>query len=306
MELNKTKPGYYILILSFVAMVFALGSWWLYLVFTLAVRLQDLNHPLLQGNLVSMIKWEGVTFFLLLLGLIVTLVYVYFQDFKKTKSMQAFFASLTHELKTPLASIKLQTQVLQEKLSEINLNPGDKTAVEKLTLRLITDGQRLEDQLDNHLQLSRVERKAQLNLRELPILSIIQNEHKRYADKLSLKIINLNIDDKIYGDDFAVQTIFRNFFENTIRHSAHSSPELIIEKLNSNSFSIRDNGKGFSGESQKLGQLFYKHNSPKGSGIGLFLIQRLVSQMGGELKIETSPSLIFQLQFQNKRVDDES
>ena len=306
MELNKTKPGYYILILSFVGMVFALGSWWLYLVFKLAVRLQDLNHPLLQGNLISMIKWEGVTFFLLLLGLMITLVYVYFQDFRKTKSMKAFFASLTHELKTPLASIKLQTQVLQEKLDHIKLSQDDKNAVEILTMRLISDGQRLEDQLDNHLQLSRVERKAQLNLRELPILSIIQNEHKRYADKIQLKTNGLNLKDKIYADDFAIQTIFRNLFENAIKHSGSPEPELIVEKIGPHHFCISDNGNDFSGDPEKLGQLFYKHNSPKGSGIGLFLIQRLTSQMGGELKIETSPQLKFHLTFQNKGAQHES
>lgn len=287
-------------------MVFALGSWWLYLVFKLAVRLQDLNHPLLQGNLISMIKWEGVTFFLLLLGLMITLVYVYFQDFRKTKSMQAFFASLTHELKTPLASIKLQTQVLQEKLNNIALSKEDKIAVEKLTLRLISDGQRLEDQLDNHLQLSRVERKAQLNLRELPILSIIQIEHKRYSDKIKLKTNGISLEDKIYADDFAIQTIFRNFFENAIKHSGSPAPELTVEKLRPNHFCITDNGKEFSGDPEKLGQLFYKHNSPKGSGIGLFLIQRLTAQMGGELKIETSPQLKFYLTFQNKGALHES
>ena len=89
-------------------MVFLLGSWWLYLVFKLANKLETLNHPLLEGNLVKMIKLEGLTFFIFLSILTVTLLYIYIQDHKKTISLQAFFSSLTHELKTPLASIKLQ------------------------------------------------------------------------------------------------------------------------------------------------------------------------------------------------------
>ena len=183
MELRKTGPTYYFIILGSVLMLFALGTWWLYLVFRLAFKLESLNHPLLQGNLLNMIKWEGVTFFVLLFIVTIILLYLYWQDLIKTKSMQAFFASLTHELKTPLASMNLQTQVLQDQIESLDIKEEQREKLNKYMGRLITDGHKLENQLDNHLQLSRVERKAPLNLRSLDLKALINHEYKKYNQK---------------------------------------------------------------------------------------------------------------------------
>jgi signal transduction histidine kinase len=307
MELNKTKSGYYILISLSVLMVFLLGSWWLYLVFKLANKLQDLNHPLLQGNLVNMIKWEGVTFFILLSGLAITLLYIYLQDFKKTKSMQAFFASLTHELKTPLASIKLQSQVLTDNIEEMDLTNEQREKLTKYTKRLIDDGLRLEDQLDNHLQLSRVERGAPLNLRAINLNNFIKNEKKRYKDQIAINYDGIPDTLIVMADDFALQTILRNLIENSIKHGNLSSPEATISLISGKQNTIRytDNGNGFNGDLTQLGNLFYKHNSPQGSGIGIHLVRKLMFQMNGLLTITKSEQLQFELQFSNKGVPNE-
>lgn len=299
MELNKTKSGYYILISASVTLVFLLGSWWLFLVFKLANKLQDLNHPLLEGNLIRMIKYEGLTFFILLLILGITLFYLYLQDFKKTKSMQAFFASLTHELKTPLASMKLQSQVLTDQIEDMSLDNSEKEKLIKYTDRIVNDSLRLEDQLDNHLQLSRVERRAPLNLREINLHNFLQNEKKRYQGKIDIKLEELPTNFLILADDFALQTIFRNLFENTIKHGEESTPKAIIKLINTNSTYIEysDNGKTFHGDFNQLGRLFYKYNSPQGTGIGVYLIKKLIGQLGGELKIEQDKGLKFHLHF---------
>ncbi len=296
MEIKRN--WFYWLISGSVVMLLALGTWWLYLVFKLANKLSTLNHPTLEGNLISMIKWEGATFLLFLLVLTITLTYVYLLDLRKTKALQAFFSSLTHELKTPLASMKLQTEVLSDLIEGSDLQDKTKAKIETYTQRLLTDSIQLEDQLDNHLQLSRVERDSPLNLRPIEIEDFIKKEARRV--KMKIEIISPSEGQMIMADDYALQTILRNLFENTRTH--HPEYEVItisIKPTDSNiQISFCDGSSHFKGSSEQLGDLFYKHNSPKGSGIGLYLVRRLMFKMRGHLQIETKEKFVIDLFFQ--------
>ena len=221
--------------------------------------------------------------------------YIYFQDHKKTKSLQAFFSSLTHELKTPLASIKLQTQVLDDFISEGNFPDKDKEKISKYTKRLLSDAVRLEDQLDNHLQLSRVERKALLSLSSINICTFLDKETKRYNESIEFEILNsTNTPIYIHADDFALRTILRNLIDNSIKH-VKSTPIKAEFKIIPHSSHVKiyyqDNGDFFCGQVSHLGRLFYKHNSPKGSGIGIYLIKSLMEKMGGLFEIKQSKNL---------------
>lgn len=304
MQLNKTKNTYYAFISFIVFMVLLLGTWWLYLVMKLANKLEDLNHPSIEGNLVSMIQWEGITFLILLLVLIVGLFLTYISDHKKTKSLQAFFSSLTHELKTPLASIKLQSQVLIEYLEESSLPINEKSSLAKYTTRIANDSVRLEDQLDKHLQLSRITRGAALNLRTIDIDNFINQEAKRYVDLIQVHITSPQEPLFIKADDFALQTIIRNLIENTIKHVKKNEASIELEcefsiKLCGDKVSLlySDSGHDFRGETRKLGDLFYKFNSPQGSGLGLYIIRNLMSLMGGKALITANDGLELNLQF---------
>lgn len=297
MELRKN--WYYYLISLTVAMLFLLGGWWLYLVFKLANKLSELNDPTLQGNLVSMVKWEGFTFIFLLLVLTSALVYIYLLDHKKTKALQAFFASLTHELKTPLASMRLQSEILNDTIENASLSDQSRKEITTYTNRLISDSIKLEDQLDNHLQLSRVERGSALNLRVLDLHEFTQREIERnYLLKPFIKIESIS-ETSVMADDYALQTIIRNLMENTLLHNKNvEKVHITIKSIGSSLvFTYDDQGPQFAGEANKLGKLFYKHDSPQGSGIGLYLIKKLMRQMGGDFQIKSSPNLTFHLHF---------
>lgn len=289
-------------------MLFLLGGWWLYLVFNLANKLSGLNHPSISGNLLRMVQWEGVTFFGLLFLLTILFLYIYLQDFKKTKALQAFYASLTHELKTPLASMKLQAQVLNDLILEIKDGSRDKLL--KYTSRLIEDNLRLEDQLDNHLQLSRLERDAPLNLREIDLADFIRNELKRYRERIEYELTEEQPGIKIHADDFALQTILRNLIENSLTH-VKKAPICAQIKLTFDSqknpvFTYQDNGSPFRGNYESLGKLFYKYESPKGSGIGIYLMHQLAYKMQAQLKILPSPNLCFQFTFTTPRAGEQN
>src|SRR5690606_30663788 len=102
----------------------------------------ELNLPELgsQENFLNMMKWEGTFFFIFLVLLGSSLIVLYFRDMKKSKAMQAFFSSLSHELKTPLASMRLQAEVIKD-LIEDESHSHDQLS--SLTQRLIQDTHKL-------------------------------------------------------------------------------------------------------------------------------------------------------------------
>lgn len=297
MELNRTQSWFYILTIFSVIFILTLGSWWLYLFFKLANKLQEYQLSPAHGNLISMLQWEGLTFFVMLLGLACALFYIFFQDHKKTKSLQAFFSSLTHELKTPLASIRLQGQVLNDLVESSKIEDSEKKQLQKYSHRLQDDTLRLENELDKHLQLSRIERNGPLNLTSIELLAFIQNETKKYTE-LSFNIHNNSSDSTINIDEFALNMIIRNLIENTIKHTDSKIVDIQIKKEKDYIEMIyNDNGQPFRGDVHQLGKLFYKFKSPKGSGLGLYLIRRLTQQMGGNFKIKNEGPLVFSLFF---------
>jgi len=291
MEINRTRRWFYGLTLVWVVMLLGLGSWWLFLVFKLSSTLNNIHLPELgsQERFLNMMKWEGSFFFIFLVLLGASLFYMYFRDMKKTKAMQAFFSSLSHELKTPLASMRLQVEVIKDLIDD---ESHDHDQLSNLAKRLIEDTAKLEGELEKSLQLSRIEQDGVLSL--VPIS--LERYIKRHAQKISGSLeIKMNIPENasaILADELALNVIFRNLFENTLRHTKSKVVSIDARVINSNIEIIYDDqGEIFAGNVIKLGELFYKHNSTKGSGIGLYLIKNLMKKMQGQFIIRNNDRL---------------
>lgn len=298
MELNKTKKWFYALTTIASIFILSLGGWWLYLVFTLAHKLEKLRIPEVTGNLLYMVQWEGLSFIFVMLVLTFAMFYIFIQDRKKTQAISSFFASMTHELKTPLASIRLQGQVIAE-LAE-NLELGNNQLL-KYVERLKQDTIRLENELDKSLQLSRLEKGGILNLHPVELKSFIGKLISSY-DQIHFNITGSE-DLEVMVDDMALRMILRNLIENTIKHNKSVSKLVdikLIESSNKVTLEYNDHGKVFTGEIKRLGNLFYKHESPSGSGIGLYLIRKLSKKMGGNFKINNHQNLSFEIELLKK------
>lgn len=271
-----------------------IGAWWIYLIFNFEKILAQTDRV----KITKMIVWEGGSFIILLLLLSISLLLLYLKDQRKTKSLQAFFASLTHELKTPLASIRLQGEVISEMLATKN-----DTSLNKLSARLLEDTGKLETQMDKILQLSRIERGGELNLTTLKIIPFITNLGKKWASGLTIAIDSDNMDATIEADEFALELIIKNLFENTRIHTNSKKVEIKINQTNQNVIVTYQDQGIYSGDINKLGQLFYKHNSSRGSGIGLYLSIKLLEKMHAKLQIDISEAknLIFILTFKRSK-----
>lgn len=296
MEISKTRNWFYLLTAFSAGFIMLLGAWWLFLVFKLANKLESANIPTLDGNLIPMIQWEGLTFFILLSTLSIALFYFFYQDHKKTKAIHSFFASLTHELKTPLASIRLQSEVLDELIEDSNLPEELLVKIKKYTKRLVDDSGRLESEFDKHLQLSRIERDGHLKIEEVDLTYLIKSFLSKYDQNINLISSGQEF---VLANPIAISVILKNLIENSTRHNKNLERiEIqVFSKANQTYLSYTDFGEKFSGDTSSLGKLFYKHNSPKGSGIGLYLIKNLAKRMKAKFYIENDNSLNFNFIF---------
>lgn len=249
-----------------------------------------------------MMRWEGSFFFLFLILLGVSLFMMYLRDMKKTNAMQVFFASLSHELKTPLASMRLQAEVIKD-LVEDESHSHDQLS--DLTKRLIQDTHKLESELEKSLQLSRVEQDGTLSLVPINIERYLKHTIARYVSIFEVDIHIAEDAKEIMADELALKVIIRNLFENTLRHQPDAKKIQLSAKREGNQviLSYDDLGQAFQGSANHLGTLFYKFNSTKGSGIGLYLIKNLMRKMDGSLVIHHQNRLRFDLHFASPQGD---
>lgn len=273
---SKILLGHLWLFLSF-----SLGLWWMILGLNQAKQIYELKLELKQekeakeflNRQTRMIKLEGSFFILLLVIGGSTLLILTHRENSRILVLKNFFATLTHEMKTPLASLRLQAETLEE---EIKSKKSRKTI-----LRLIDDTKRLELQMDKALYLASLNRKESLFIETIDLTEFLNYIKQNY------KILNLNSKEKIFikADKKALESIFKNLIENSIHHGNASKIEIHYTKKENNvEISFKDNGKSFSGVASKLGELYYKHGTKSGSGIGIYLIINLISKMNGFVK----------------------
>ncbi len=298
MELNKTRNWIFVLTALMTMLIMGLGVWWLYLLVKLSNTLKEIKatHSLENMKFISLVKYEGLTFLILIFIVMALLIYFYWQDQKKSKAIQSFFASLSHELRTPLTSVKLQAEVIEDMTK-------DSKELAKLVGRLIQGTTKLESELEKSLQLARVERNGNLVLRPVDLNKFIEKLVNKNSAEFKIEVIKDKNIPIVLAEENALEVIFRNLFENTKRHNGQDSS--IEIKLKSDGHKVEllynDHGKEFKGQRKKLGTLFYKHGSDKGSGIGLYLIKKLMTKMNGALsfKFDESNRLVFRMNFKN-------
>jgi signal transduction histidine kinase len=293
---KNTSKWLLALALSWAGVLLLLAGWWIYLF----LNFESILASQSRERMIKMITWEGGTFIFLLTMLSFSLLGFYLRDQRKTKSLQAFFASLTHELKTPLASMRLQGEVISE-LLEIKDDPK----LQKLLSRLIQDTNKLETQMDKILQLSRIERGGLVNLTTVKLIPFIKKLGKEWLSDKETEIICKDNNLTIMADEFALELILKNLMENTRIHTQSQKVTINVNHVDKNVVMTYEDQGSFTGEVQKLGSLFYKHNSSKGSGIGLYLSEKLMNKMRGSFIVQKKDNhLCFNLTFAQGEVQD--
>ncbi len=271
----------YILVGIWLVFTVTLLGWWLLFSLTELARIR-----LLEGAPVAeldryqkMIMWEGGTLVVCVVGGGSALAYHIFREIRLRHQLQLFFLTFAHELRTPLASLRLQAESLEEDL--------DNPAHQKLIKRLITDTNRLSMRLENSLLFANMEGPA-LHFETCQLAPLISQSASEWPE-LTVKISGGAL---VRTDRRILESIFKNLLQNSVTHGKASEITCVITS-SPHGFvraSIRDNGAGMTGNLSNLGKPFFRPYSGSGSGIGLYLIQTLARKLGGSASFETTES----------------
>lgn len=233
---------------------------------------------------------EGAMFMLLIF---VGAIFVYRATRKQLQlgqQQQNFMMAITHELKTPIAVTRLNVQTLQKR----KLNEDQKQNILDNTL-LETD--RLNDLTNNILLASRMDVGKQVQHKEeVDLEKIIRDLIAQYEMRLPGRVFEVEISGslKLSGDQLLLKILLSNLLDNAIKYSEDDSIIGIKASLVANHLVllISDQGAGIpASEKKKVFGKFYRMGNEatrqtKGTGLGLYLCQRIVNEHGGRISIQ--------------------
>ena len=206
-----------------------------------------------------------------------------------------FINNMTHEFKTPLATISLAVDALKnEKVIQ------DRQKSEYFTGIIKEENRRMNKQVETILQASLLDRQQQLNLSPIHAHNIIQEAMENFQLQLDGKggraELQLNAkNDLIDADDVHFTNLISNLIDNAVKYSKENLLIKITTHSTSRSLVIRieDNGIGMSKETQRrIFEKFYRahtgnlHNV-KGFGLGLSYVKTIVEAHQGKIKVDS-------------------
>ncbi|MEO5909939.1 MAG: HAMP domain-containing sensor histidine kinase [Pelobium sp.] len=278
---------------ALVCYVFAQLFWWA----ALLVELEPARRGMVIG--------EGFVFISLMSFGIYKLHKAIDKEKRINNQQKNFLLSVTHELKSPLASIKLYLQTIHKR--EL-----DRAQQKDFIGKSLLDIERLDDLVENMLLATKIENKSysfpkeELNLSELvdKIVSRLQ------IHVCSKEAIVSAIDPNVYitGDHFALASVVTNLIENAVKYSPDCMPVHVNLHRKANGkvcFKVADLGIGIADdEKPKIFNKFYRVGSEdtrktKGTGLGLFIVKQVLDNHQAQIKVKNNQprGTVFEVSF---------
>ncbi len=244
-----------------------IGWWWFYGIEQLSMPVEILDYEKRR----RMLFWEGSFFLLAQLVGGVCMYYFMKREENKNKSIRNFFAGFSHDLKTSISRLRLQSDVLGE---------DEKFKNNKQISRLIKSINLLDLQLENSLWMSQLE-SIQTLKEKFPISKLITGIKNEFQEVT----IELNKDASLETDYRALHFVFRNLIQNSLIHGAASRVKIKIDEVGSQKLiTLMDDGVGVQEKLTISDVIHFRFNEKKTSGIGLYLCSEIVKKLNGRLE----------------------
>lgn len=225
-------------------------------------------------------------------------VSIIYRQNKLSEIKNDFINNMTHELKTPIATIRISSESL--------LNFNDNTDPEK-RLRyagiIYKENKRLEQQVERVLNIAKLDKKElKLKLESIDIHEIVEEAKENFEfsqlEEVGGKItLDLQAENHIVSADMVhVTNVVNNLIDNAIKY-CEQVPQIEISTKNQKGkclLTVADNGKGISKEDIKfIFDKFYRVptgnvHDVKGFGLGLYYVKTIIEELGGSITVKSS------------------
>jgi signal transduction histidine kinase len=240
--------------------------------------------------------WSALVQGLLLLAAMLAGVYTLFIFWRRQSRLyqeqREFITQVTHELKSPLASIQLH-------LETIRLRRPPAERLDAFVDTMLDDTRRLHSQIDNLLLTARIEQRRRPAERRLIDLSAflqkyLDDTRDRLPPGTRIESV-LEPDLKAAVEPDELGTVLRNLLENAVLYSS-GVPELELRLVRNGRWaeiSLKDHGRGLEPDQlRKIFRRFYRVELPnervRGTGLGLYIVQSVIEGCGGTVRAESS------------------
>jgi signal transduction histidine kinase len=255
-----------------------------------------INH-LPAGAGAGVLGWVTLVLLLVFLGGFAAMYRVGLSQINLARQQQDFVASVSHELKTPLTSIRMYGEMLKE-------GWADEDKRQRYYEFIHDESERLSRLISNVLQLARISRnEPQFDMQPVAAAELMSNTESKISSQVERAGFELRFvqdesvnDAKISIDEDCFMQIIINLVDNAIKFSKDAT-EKVVEvrsKRVANDqivFSVRDFGPGVPRDQmKKIFELFYRSESELtretvGTGIGLAIVYQLTTAMGGSVDL---------------------
>lgn len=233
----------------------------------------------------------------LLIAIFVYAIFVIFRQKKLSMIKNDFINNMTHELKTPISTISLASQMLQD--GTVNNTPK---TIEHIASVINQESKRLSFQVEKVLQMAVFnEGRLKLKFKEFDvnktILSVVGNFELRVKNQNGELYSEVKAKPSVIkGDEVHITNVVFNLLDNAVKYS-REKPEITVSTSNKKDcvvISVEDKGIGIPKEHHsQIFERFFRvptgnvHNV-KGFGLGLSYVKKIVDLHNGEIKVESA------------------
>ena len=259
-----------------------------------------IHFPDMGSYIFSSVRFmiPSLAFTLVLLITFIFTIVLIFRQKRYTEIKNDFINNMTHELKTPIASISLAAQMMND-----DSVVKDEKMAKHLGGVIADESKRLRFLVEKVLQMSMFDRNSTtFKKKELDLNEMVEN----VANSFSLRVEHTGgkiytqveaIDSAMYVDEVHFQNVINNLLDNAVKYRKQDQPlDIYIKTWNDDEHlycSIRDTGIGIKKDSlKKVFDKFYRVHTGnvhdvKGFGLGLAYVKNIVELHNGEIKVDS-------------------
>jgi two-component system, LuxR family, sensor kinase FixL len=210
-----------------------------------------------------------------------------------------FISIASHELKTPLTSLKLQVQTMLRRLLQGKADVEDPMKLQKLLQLYSGQVDRLTRLVEDMLDISRISNgRLTLDKQDMDLKETVELVLERYREQLHMAQVVVRTDLRTgvrgHWDRMRMEQVITNLLTNVIKYAPGSPIDVRLHSSDQNAhLSIQDRGQGIPKEAQERIFNRFERATPKygisGLGLGLYIVQHILGLHGGSIRVDSEP-----------------